>query len=137
MTVSEQASDMKKVADMLGIKQQHARTLLIHERWDVERLCGNFAEKGKERLFSEAGLPLHASSICACSSRDPVRLTHPFTCEICFDEVLPQAVSTMDCGHSFCNDCKRFIFPFALLYFMHCRKLSLQGPRSFIYAFFF
>jgi ariadne-1 len=108
---------MKTVADMLGIKQQHARTLLIHARWDVERLCGNFAEKGKERLFVEAGLPSHASSVRDCSNGALAQLPHPFTCETCFDEVSPHAVTTMDCGHSFCNDCKAtpsFPFPFPL-----------------------
>ena len=49
--LSAQTNDLRKVADMLGIKQKQARTLLIHERWDCKRLCENLAEQGKEVLF--------------------------------------------------------------------------------------
>lgn len=101
--LSAQSNDLRKVADMLGIKQQHARTLLIHERWDFERLCGNLAEKGKDRLFLEAGLPLEASA--GPCRRSTVHLPDPFTCETCFEEVPPPQATTMDCGHTFCNDC--------------------------------
>lgn len=101
--LSAQSNDLRKVADMLGIKLQHARTLLIHERWDFERLCENLAEKGKELLFLEAGLPLEASA--ASHTRHYGHLSRPFTCETCFEDVSPEVSSTMDCGHTFCNEC--------------------------------
>ncbi|KAF2305872.1 hypothetical protein GH714_008518 [Hevea brasiliensis] len=37
-------------------REHHARTLLIHYRWDVERLFAVFVEKGKSCLFTEAGV---------------------------------------------------------------------------------
>eukprot|EP00250_Pteridium_aquilinum_P014885 c22261_g1_i1 orf=390-2255(+) len=101
--LSAQSNDLQKVADMLGIKQRHARTLLIHERWDFERLCENLAEKGKDQLFLDAGLPLEASA--APRTRCSEYLPRAFTCETCFDDVSPEASSTMDCGHTFCNEC--------------------------------
>ncbi|KAF2294432.1 hypothetical protein GH714_011331 [Hevea brasiliensis] len=57
-------------------KGNHARTLLIHYRWDVERLFAAFVEKGKSYLFTEAGVtvveqldvdsPLTSSSTVTC-----------------------------------------------------------------------
>lgn len=98
-----QSDELRKVAEMLGIKQQHARTLLIHHRWDSERLCGNLAEKGNDRLFLEAGLPPEAST-GSCMSL--LGQTAAFvTCDTCFDEVSVRESTTVDCGHTFCNDC--------------------------------
>lgn len=98
--LSAQIIDLQKVADMLGIRQKHARTLLIHGRWDYERLCGNLAEKGREQLFLEAGLSLEASA-----APHKHHVSRPFTCEICFEDVSPEHTNTMDCGHTFCNEC--------------------------------
>eukprot|EP00249_Psilotum_nudum_P023988 c29050_g1_i1 orf=252-2135(-) len=101
--MAAQGEDLRKVAEMLGIKQQCARTLLIYHRWDVERLFGNLAEKGKEKLFVEAGLSLDTSSGPWITMRQPS--SDYITCETCFEEVPLGMASTMDCGHSFCNDC--------------------------------
>lgn len=101
--MSAQSEDLRKVADMLGIKQQHARTLLIHHRWDFERLCGNLAEKGKDRLFLEAGLPPEVSAGPCIGLAGP--LSGVSNCDTCFEEVSAELATTMDCGHTFCNDC--------------------------------
>ncbi|KAH7442031.1 hypothetical protein KP509_03G067700 [Ceratopteris richardii] len=98
--LSAQINDLRKVADMLGVRQKHARTLLIHERWDYERLCENLAEKGREQLFLEAGLPLEASS-----TTHRLHVARSFTCETCFEDVPPEHATTMECGHTFCNEC--------------------------------
>ncbi|KAK6159430.1 hypothetical protein DH2020_006744 [Rehmannia glutinosa] len=42
--------------DLLSVKEHHARTLLIHYRWDVEKLISVYVEKGKSCMFSEAGV---------------------------------------------------------------------------------
>ncbi|MCO5607859.1 hypothetical protein L7F22_062061 [Adiantum nelumboides] len=98
--LSAQINDLQKVADMLGIRQKHARTLLIYERWNYERLCENLAEKGREQLFMEAGLSLEASA-----APRKHHLSCSFTCETCFEDVLSEHATTMDCGHTFCNEC--------------------------------
>lgn len=101
--LSAQNQELWKVAEMLGIRQQHARILLIHYRWDYERLCGNLAEKGKEQLFMEAGLPPVASA--GPCFRFPGKLPYLVPCDTCFEEVSAEEATTMDCGHTFCNDC--------------------------------
>ncbi|XP_058069161.1 probable E3 ubiquitin-protein ligase ARI2 [Magnolia sinica] len=97
-----QREDLCQVMDMLMLKERHARTLLIHHRWNVERLSTELVEKGRDRLFSEAGVTIEERKKHALPwsySRSLV------TCNICFEEVSPNAVTTMDCGHCFCNDC--------------------------------
>lgn len=81
------------------LKEQHARTLLIHYRWDVERIFELLDQKGRERLFSEAGVTIVENKGLSASSSSG-------TCNVCFESFPPGAVTEMDCGHSFCNDCK-------------------------------
>lgn len=92
--------------ELLALREQHARTLLIHYRWDVERIFELLEVKGRERLFLEAGVSAIENKGRVLSS-SPC----PITCNVCFDEVPPSRVSEMDCGHCFCNECK----PFSLL----------------------
>lgn len=85
--------------DLLALSEQHARTLLIHHRWDVERIFEMLEKKGRENLFSEAGVKIaeNKGEILSCTSG---------TCGICFEDVDRDAATVMDCGHYFCNDCK-------------------------------
>ncbi|PKU60812.1 putative E3 ubiquitin-protein ligase ARI1 [Dendrobium catenatum] len=68
--------------ELLVLSEQHARTLLIHYRWDVERIFELLEEKGKDRLFSEAGLTMSDNKVIVLSS-----YSDPFTCSICFEDV--------------------------------------------------
>ena len=87
--------------ELLGLKEHHARTLLIHYRWDVERIFELLDQKGRDRLFSEAGIPLHYTNNAA----GPPSSTE-VTCLVCYDDVPHSAASKMDCGHNYCNDCE-------------------------------
>lgn len=51
-----QKEDLRRVMEMLSVREQHARTLLIYHRWDVEKLFVAYVEKGKKFLFGEAGV---------------------------------------------------------------------------------
>ena len=94
--------DLLRVMDLLSLKEKHARTLLIHYRWDVEKVFAVLVEEGKDKLFAQAGVTVvendHQVPLSQCSST--------FCCNICCDDVSPQEVTTMDCGHCFCNNCK-------------------------------
>lgn len=92
--------------DLLAVNEHHARTLLMHYRWDVERIFELLDQKGRDRLFSEAGVTLHKKN---------KSLTCTVSCLICFEEVTPHVSTEMDCGHRFCNECK-FFFLFLLLF---------------------
>lgn len=83
---------------MLSVREHHARTLLIHYRWDVENLFAVLVEKGKPFLFSEAGVTVNNS--------ETPRSLSTVLCNICIEDVPGSEVTTMDCGHCFCNNCE-------------------------------
>ncbi|XXG55034.1 hypothetical protein AAC387_Pa03g2770 [Persea americana] len=94
-----QREDLRKIMDLLAVSEKHARTLLIHHRWDAERLSAVFVEKGSDRLFSEAGVTIVDPNVLAPLQSSQV------TCNICNEDVSADAVTTMNCGHCFCNNC--------------------------------
>nr|GMD89081.1 probable E3 ubiquitin-protein ligase ARI2 [Ipomoea batatas] len=98
--LAAQKEDLQRLMDLLSIKEYHARTLLIHYRWDVDNVFTVFVEKGKERLYADAGLTIECKDDCSLSES-----TADMTCEICFDDISAAMTTVMDCGHSFCNDC--------------------------------
>ncbi|PON76903.1 E3 ubiquitin ligase RBR family [Parasponia andersonii] len=97
--LAAQREDLRRVMELLSVREHHARTLLIHHRWDVENLFAVLVEKGKGSLFMEAGVSL--------VDHQDLGLPLPPTvmCEICIEDVPSGDTTRMDCGHCFCNDC--------------------------------
>ncbi|XP_042508697.1 probable E3 ubiquitin-protein ligase ARI2 isoform X1 [Macadamia integrifolia] len=95
-----QREDLRRVMDLLKLSEQHARTLLIYHCWDVEKLFAVLVEKGKEQLFAEAGV-----SVVEQKDHSPIQSSSTIMCNICMDDILANEVTTMDCGHCFCNNC--------------------------------
>ncbi|KAL6637467.1 hypothetical protein ACP70R_025039 [Stipagrostis hirtigluma subsp. patula] len=98
-----QQQDLSRVMDLFNIKQHHARALLIHHRWNVFRIHDQLERKGNERMLREAGIMLlennnNNSNVAAAASTS-------VTCNVCFEDFSLRDISTVDCGHSFCNDC--------------------------------
>ncbi|KAI3702486.1 hypothetical protein L6452_28224 [Arctium lappa] len=98
--LAAQREDLRRVMELLSLREHHARTLLIHYRWDVEKIFAVLVEKGKIRLFTEAGLPM-------LESHDPDSSVSTSTtmCEICMEDLPSSEKTKMDCGHCFCNNC--------------------------------
>ncbi|XP_068335409.1 probable E3 ubiquitin-protein ligase ARI2 [Pyrus communis] len=98
--LAAQKDDVQRVMDVLSSKENHARTLLIHYRWDVDNLLAVLVDKGKDRLYAEAGVTLveHNSNVSQ-------QLPSEVMCGICMDEMPADQVTLMDCGHCFCNEC--------------------------------
>ncbi|KAJ4716447.1 RBR-type E3 ubiquitin transferase [Melia azedarach] len=97
--LAAQREDLRRVMDLLSLREHHARTLLIHYRWDVEKLLAVLVEKGKASLFAEAGVTVKEDA----NSSPPFSST--VMCEICMEDVSGDKATKMDCGHCFCNDC--------------------------------
>ncbi|XP_059279220.1 probable E3 ubiquitin-protein ligase ARI2 [Lycium ferocissimum] len=98
--LAAQKEDLQRVVDLLSLKEHHARTLLIHYQWDVDKVFAIFVERGKEKLYAEAGVTLE--------EKDENPATDPsteFTCEICFEDFPAEQTTLMECDHRFCNDC--------------------------------
>lgn len=96
-----QSKDLLTVMDLLSVSEHHARTLLIHYRWDVDKVIEVYVEKGKSCMFSEAGL-----SIVELIDLDQLEPSSMVMCIICIENVPAENVTKMDCGHCFCNNCK-------------------------------
>ncbi|KAG5625033.1 hypothetical protein H5410_010251 [Solanum commersonii] len=77
-----QREDLRRVMDLLSLREHHARTLLIHYRWDVERLFAILVEKGKTCLFAEAGV-----TILEEVDVDSFVSSSTMMCGICMEEV--------------------------------------------------
>ncbi|XP_022725118.1 probable E3 ubiquitin-protein ligase ARI2 [Durio zibethinus] len=99
--LAAQREDLRRVMDMLSLREHHARTLLIHYRWDVEKLLVVLVEKGKADLFSEAGVSVVESE----DTGTPVSSSSTAMCDIRIEELPSDKMTKMDCGHTFCNDC--------------------------------
>ncbi|XP_059653950.1 probable E3 ubiquitin-protein ligase ARI2 [Cornus florida] len=97
--LAAQREDLRRIMDLLSVGEQHARTLLIHYRWDVERLFAVLVEKGKACLFAEAGVTV----VDHHELHSP--LSSVVMCNICIDDVPGSEVTRMACGHYFCNSC--------------------------------
>ncbi|KAF7047805.1 hypothetical protein CFC21_056673 [Triticum aestivum] len=96
-----QQQDLSMVMTLLNVKQHNARALLIHHRWKIDCIYDHLDRKGRDRTFREAGIVLH-ENINGKPLGLPSRVVN---CMVCFDEFSVGAVSTMECGHYFCNDC--------------------------------
>ncbi|KAL3627009.1 putative E3 ubiquitin-protein ligase ari2 [Castilleja foliolosa] len=96
--LTAQTQDLRRVMDLLSLREHHARTLLIHYRWDVETLFAVYVEKGINRMFAEAGITM-------VIDLDPAEPTSTVMCNICMDDVPGTDATLMDCGHCFCNTC--------------------------------
>ena len=90
--------------ELLSLKEHHARTLLIHYRWDVEKLLAVPVEKGKSCLFTEAGVTV----VDNVDDDVPLSSSSTITCDICIEDASGDNATRMECGHCFCNNCKHF-----------------------------
>lgn len=98
--LAAQREDLRRVMELLSLREHHARTLLIHYRWDVEKIFAVLVEKGKARLYKEAGLPMLESH-----DLDSSVSTSTTMCDICMEDLPSSEQTRMDCGHCFCNNC--------------------------------
>ncbi|KAH7524041.1 hypothetical protein FEM48_Zijuj06G0076200 [Ziziphus jujuba var. spinosa] len=98
--MAAQKEDLRMVMDVLSLKEHVARTLLIHYRWDAEKLLEVLVEEGKEKLYADVGVTMMEYGKHIMS-----RFSSVVMCNICIEEVSANEMTTMDCGHFFCNTC--------------------------------
>ncbi|KAL3843480.1 hypothetical protein ACJIZ3_000883 [Penstemon smallii] len=98
--LAAQTEHLRRVMDLLSVREHHARALLIHYRWDVDQLIAAYVERGKSCMFAEAGV-----TVVEHVDLDPPETSSTVMCNVCMDDVPAKDVTRMDCSHSFCNDC--------------------------------
>ncbi|EFH51659.1 hypothetical protein ARALYDRAFT_484560 [Arabidopsis lyrata subsp. lyrata] len=60
---TSQKEVMVRVMELLSVKENQARTLLIHYQWNVDKLFSVYIDQGKDLLFSCAGLTVFDPSL--------------------------------------------------------------------------
>ncbi|XP_049355455.1 probable E3 ubiquitin-protein ligase ARI2 [Solanum verrucosum] len=98
--LAAQKEDLQRVMDLLSLKEHHARSLLIHYRWEVDKVFAVLVERGTEKLYAEAGVTLEGKD-----EHTSTLSTSEVTCQICFEDVPVEKTTVMDCNHIFCNEC--------------------------------
>lgn len=98
--LAAQKECLSRVMDLLSLREHHARTLLIHYRWDIDKIVALYVDRGQEWLYAQAGLAAEGSE-CISSGE----ASNDLTCQICFEEVTANESTAMECGHCFCNNC--------------------------------
>ncbi|XP_071935489.1 probable E3 ubiquitin-protein ligase ARI2 isoform X1 [Coffea arabica] len=98
--LAAQKEDLRRVMEVLSLQEHHARTLLIHYRWDVEKVLAILVEKGRALLFAEAGVTVGENK-----DSDMPGSSSTVLCNVCIEEFPGNEVTSMDCGHCFCNNC--------------------------------
>lgn len=93
---AEMTRVVREVASVLDIPEECARTLLLHFKWDKERLFDSYyADPAKVRKaagIEHLGVSSHAAA--------------PTDCVICFsDEVPAKETFALGCRHVFCKNC--------------------------------
>lgn len=68
-------------------------------RWDLSSTA--LRNSSKLLLLGVRRVPHAGSQVCMCCALPQV------TCMVCMSEVAPAEATTMECGHTFCNDCWR------------------------------
>ncbi|CAH8309223.1 unnamed protein product [Eruca vesicaria subsp. sativa] len=97
--VAAQKEVLVTVMEYLSVKESQARTLLIHYQWNVDKLFAVYIDRGKDSLFKSAGLTVFDHPSLSNSRQN-------MACGICMEDDLPShAMTRMECGHFFCNDC--------------------------------
>lgn len=101
MVFNLQKEDLQRVMDLLSLKEHHARSLLIHYRWEVDKVFAVLVERGTEMLYAEAGVTLEGKE-----EHTSTLSTSEVTCQICFEDAPVEKTTVMDCNHIFCNECE-------------------------------
>ncbi|KAI9201455.1 hypothetical protein LWI28_023770 [Acer negundo] len=99
--LAAQREDLVRIMDLLSVKEHHARALLIHYSWDVEKVLAVLVEHGNDELFAAAGVKVVEHD----DGPSSLQFSSTVSCNICYDDVSATEVTTMDCSHCFCNDC--------------------------------
>lgn len=92
---AEQALVVREVASLLEIPEECADTLLLHFKWNKERLLDRYYADPKA-VRAEAGI---ATLGVSCVAKGP------FTCEICLDDRSAGEGFGLGCNHVFCKTC--------------------------------
>ncbi|KAL3137000.1 hypothetical protein ABBQ32_006592 [Trebouxia sp. C0010 RCD-2024] len=95
-----QDESLAAVQGILGCSRDTARKLLTHFQWNKEALFGTLADRSEEAVYQSAGVISRSEA-----EIHDVPSSGEIECGCCFCDVPVAAATTMECGHTYCNDC--------------------------------
>lgn len=102
--MSTQLQAIREVNDVFQIPAQTARTLLQHFHWDKQKLLERYFGGDRDALFKEARCvdPTESGAPKMASLDDE---EEDVECSICMVDIRRKELTSISCGHAFCNDC--------------------------------
>jgi len=98
--VEEQLSSVREVNDIFEISPSVARALLVHCKWDKERLLELYYSGSQEKLFADA----HVVNPNKQRRKAP-KMDESRCCDICYCDWTLEEMAALECEHYFCLGC--------------------------------
>ncbi|KAI0978171.1 hypothetical protein GJ496_011485 [Pomphorhynchus laevis] len=101
---------VEEVYDILGLSKSVVRMLLLHYKWDKEKLIERYFESDTTQLLCDANITPASSDFtdtenCLLSSSSSTICADAVYCGICFLCFPMDGTSSLRCRHEFCNTC--------------------------------
>ncbi|KAK9469561.1 hypothetical protein V1512DRAFT_218752 [Lipomyces arxii] len=96
---AQQDGQISQVAGILGLSREDAMTLLLHFKWNNDRLLEQYTDN-MESVMAKAGIAEQGAVY-------ELKLVPGFVCEICCEDSIELKSFALQCGHRFCEDCYR------------------------------
>lgn len=96
--IDNQQKEVTHVVGILGIRQEHAATLLRHFRWNKERLIEKYMDD-PEAVLQAAGVSTDSTQ------KTRITVVPSFMCDICCNDEEGMQTLALSCKHRFCRDC--------------------------------
>lgn len=115
-----QSKASNHIANILGVSDNQARTLLRAFKWNKERLIEQYMDSPQEIL--------DRASVVLDEARAPVlELRQGFVCGICFDDDSTVPSLELQCGHGFCQSCYEHYVTQKIVEEGECRGIVCPG----------
>jgi ariadne-1 len=107
-----QDQQIREANEILDLERPLVRLVLKHYRWDVERVVGEWLDKGRDLVLRIAGLDVQqdgdvAAAAAASAAVSAALASEEMECDICYGDMTPDMACAVSCGHCFCIDCWR------------------------------
>ncbi|CAA7060499.1 unnamed protein product [Microthlaspi erraticum] len=96
----QQRDDIERLSTILSISQAEAIVLLLHYHWNASKVEDEWFTD-EERVRKSVGIL--KEPLVDLNERQQV--DNNIECGICFESYLQKEISTVSCGHPYCNTC--------------------------------
>ncbi|KAK9448575.1 uncharacterized protein V1518DRAFT_374266 [Limtongia smithiae] len=98
-----QNAQIDQVAGILGLSKQHVTTLLLHYKWNSDKLLEKYTDD-PERVLGSAGIHLSENGGIDDIMYE-IKPVPGFMCDICCDDSDGMETFAIECEHRFCLSC--------------------------------